>query len=434
MIRVLTISLLALAAAVSDASAQGAPEPAPPAGAPGLTRRQAVDEAVVRNPAIAAAKEQVEQARARVSEALAFPDPTFVATFEQQESFVKPRTAMTQDYGLGLTLPFPDKFHLRGEAARGDLHAAEASLAKLRQQIASQTFEAYDALLVALKHQEDLGDGLALSRDFLKRTEARFEAGTVPRFDVIKAKVDVAQAQNDLIANERAITVARAGLNRLLGRNQGEPFEATDPLEAPPSVPPIDDLEKLAETCRPELQGLAALRKGAGYVTTLAGQYWFPDFNIFLARNLTYGFPPAYTSGINFTLPLLFWQHEKGEVAEAHHRELELASTYADTLAQVGLDVRTAYAAATTALRQALFLRDSLLPEARDAYRIVATSYSLGGTSSLELLDAKRTLLEAESEYADALGAANDARSDLEVAVGAPIPNAPSGGNDAPEP
>ncbi len=433
MIRVLTISVLAAAAAVSDVSAQDTPA-APQAASQGLTRRQAVDEAVVRNPAIEAAKEQVEQARARVNEALAFPDPAFVATFEQQESFAKPRTAMTQDYGLGLTLPFPDKFHLRGEAARGDLHAAEASLAKLRQQIASQTFEAYDALLVALKHQEDLSDGLALSRDFLKRTEARFEAGTVPRFDVIKAKVDVAQAQNDLIANERAIAVARAGIDRLLGRNQGAPFDAADPLEPPPPVPPIDELAKLAESCRPELQGLAALQKGAGYATTLAGQYWFPDFNIYLARNLTYGFPPAYTSGINFTLPLLFWQHEKGEVAEAHHRELELASTYADTLAQVGLDVRTAYAAATTALRQALFLRDSLLPEARDAYRIVATSYSLGGTSSLELLDAKRTLLEAESEYTDALGAANDARSDLEVAVGAPIPNAPSGGNDAPEP
>jgi cobalt-zinc-cadmium efflux system outer membrane protein len=429
LIRVLTISALAVAAAVSDASAQSA---SAQTAAPGLTRRQAVDEAVARNPAIAAAREQVEQARARVSEALAFPDPSFVATLEQQVSFLKPRTAMTQDYGLGLTLPFPDKFHLRGEAARGDLHAAESSLTKLQQQIASQTFEAYDALLVALKHQEDLEEGMTLSQDFLKRTEARFEAGTVPRFDVIKAKVDVAQAQNDLIANERAIAVARAGINRLLGRNQGAPFDATDPLEPPPPVPAIDELAKLAESCRPELRGLAALQKGAGYATTLAGQYWFPDFNIFLARNLTYGFPPAYTSGINFSLPILFWQHQKGEVAEAEHRELELASTYADTLAQVGLDVRTAYAAATTALRQALFLRDSLLPEAREAYRIVATSYSLGGISSLELLDAKRTLLEAENEYADALGAANDARSDLEVAVGAPLPNAPSGGNDAP--
>ena len=155
MIRVLIISALAVAAATSGASAQGMLAPAPQTAATGLTRRQAVDEAVTRNPAIAAAREQVEQARARVSGSRVSRSP-FVARFEQQESFLKPRTAMTQDYGLGLTLPFPDKFHLRGEAAKGDLHAVESSLAKLRQQIASQTFEAYDALLVALKHQEDL--------------------------------------------------------------------------------------------------------------------------------------------------------------------------------------------------------------------------------------------------------------------------------------
>jgi cobalt-zinc-cadmium efflux system outer membrane protein len=432
LIRVLMISALAVAAAISDASAQDPLAPATQAASPGLSTRQAVDEAVARNPAITAAREQVEQARARVTEATAFPDPTFVATLEQETSFLKPRTAQTQDYGLGLTLPFPDKFHLRGEAARGDLRAAESSLAKLRQQIAAQTVTAYDALLVALKHQEDLREGLTLSQDFLKRTEARFQAGTVPRFDVIKARVDVAQAQNDLIANGRAVAVARASLNRLLGRSQGSPLEATDALRPPGPPPAIDELARLAESSRPELQGLAALQKGAGYATTLAGQYWLPDFNIILARNFTYGFDPAFTSAITFSVPLLFWQHENGEVAEARHRELELASTYADTLAQVGLDVRMAYAAATTALEQALFIRDSLLPEAREAYRIVATSYSLGGISALELLDAKRTLLEAEGEYADALGAANDARSDLELAVGAPLPTALSGGNDAP--
>ena len=91
------------------------------------------------------------------------------------------------------------------------------------------------------------------------------------------------------------------------------------------------------------------------------------------------------------------------------------------------LDVHTAYATASNAIRQAAFIRDELLPEAREAYRIASTSYSLGGLSALELLDAKRTMLDAESQYTDALAAANDARADLERAVGAPIPAATAG-------
>ncbi|MEO6995410.1 MAG: TolC family protein, partial [Lacunisphaera sp.] len=67
------------------------------------------------------------------------------------------------------------------------------------------------------------------------------------------------------------------------------------------------------------------------------------------------------------------------------------------------------------------------LPEAHAAYKAAFASYSLGGSSALELLDSKGTLLDAESQYTDALGAVNDARADLERAVGAPLPVISSG-------
>ena len=74
-----------------------------------------------------------------------------------------------------------------------------------------------------------------------------------------------------------------------------------------------------------------------------------------------------------------------------------------------------------TALQQARYLRDELLPEARQAYDIASTSYRLGGSSALEVLDARRTLLDAASQYTDALGALDDAMAQLELAIGAPL-------------
>jgi outer membrane protein, heavy metal efflux system len=399
----------------------------PPRVATGLTRRQAVDEARARNPAIFAAREQVEEARARVTEATAIPDPTFAATLEEEKSFFRPRTATSQDIGIGLTLPFPERLRLKGRVATGDLRAAEFSLQLLIQQTISQTNAAYDALLVALRHREDLQQGKALADDFLKRTDARYQGGMAAKFDVLKAKVDVAQAENSLIANDRVVTVARAALNRLLGRAVGAPTEAAEALDVPPALPPLAALESLSESSRPELQSLQAQREAARSATSLARKFWIPDVNLTLSRNFTQGDPPAYSTAVGFALPLFFWQHEKGEIAEARHREIELSANYSDQLGQVALDVRTAYSTASTALRQALFIRDELLPEARESYRIASTSYSLGGLSALELLDAKRTLLDAESQYADALGSANDARADLERAVGAPLPAATSG-------
>jgi cobalt-zinc-cadmium efflux system outer membrane protein len=152
-----------------------------------------------------------------------------------------------------------------------------------------------------------------------------------------------------------------------------------------------------------------------------------PDLDVSITKNIADGAPNSYTTAIGFSVPLFFWNHSRGEVAEASHHERELDAAYRDLVAQVGEDVETAYAAAATALQQAVYLRDEVVPEAREAYRIASVSYGLGGSSALEVVDARRTLLDAESDYGDALGAANDARAELERAVGMPLDSLPIG-------
>jgi outer membrane protein TolC len=69
-------------------------------------------------------------------------------------------------------------------------------------------------------------------------------------------------------------------------------------------------------------------------------------------------------------------------------------------------------------MRQAVFIRDELVPAAREAFRVASTSYSLGGSSALEVLTVRSALLQALSQLADALAAANTARADLDRALG----------------
>ncbi len=392
-----------------------------------VTREQAIEQALGHNPGLVAVREQVEQARAQVVVAGAFPDPTFNADLTGQGRPFSPGSATGSDQSIGVTIPFPGKLGMSRAVARSAVQAAEFSLAQMRQEVSSQTAQAYDALLVALRHRDDLLKSREYASDFLRKTQARFQAGTVPKVDVVKARVDVAQAENDLIANERATAAARASLNRLLGRLGGAPLEATGSLDVPAEPAPVEALEELAEASRPEVKGLAAQLSGARVATRLAREYWAPDVGLALERNAADGAPTSYTSYLSLSVPLLFWQHQKGEVAAARHREAELAATIDDARAQVSLDVHGAWAAASTARRQAVYIRDELLPEAQEVYRVAAVSYGLGGSSALELLDAKRTLVDAQRQYVDALGAANDAQAALELAVGAPLPSTTSG-------
>ena len=88
-------------------------------------------------------------------------------------------------------------------------------------------------------------------------------------------------------------------------------------------------------------------------------------------------------------------------------------------------DLRNAYATASTAQRQVQFLATELVPSAEEQYRIASTTYGLGGSSALEVIDAQRTLLDARNQYTTALGALNDAVADLERATGAPLDSTP---------
>ncbi len=389
-------------------------------GEPAVSRRAAIREALQANPNVRVASEQVAQSRARVHQAVALPEPQLDLSLLGDRAELRPGRPTETDLVVGITIPFPTKILLQGRVARGDFTGAIAGFELQRQLVVLQTNLAYDSLLVSLLHRRDLEEARTLAQRFLERTSARFEAGTVPRLDVIKARVDLAQAENDLIANEVSVDGARVALNRQLGRPLDAPVAAADTLTIPVVLPPLDSLESLAMDRRPELRTVRGARAGVDAATSLARQYFIPDVGVSIQRTRIYGEPRGFTTAIGFGLPLFPWQHERGEVAEAEHRQRELDATYTDVVAQVGEDLRAAYSGASTARRQAIYLRDELLPAAREAYRAVSASYELGGTSALEVLDAQRTLLDAQTQYATALAAANDAIADLARATGVP--------------
>ena len=146
-IRLLSVVSLVLATSVQNGWAAG------DQGTNPLSRRQAVDEALARNPALAAARARVEQARADVVVAGAFADASVFVDTPGQRRILDPRSGTGGDQGIGVTLPLPGTRGLRREVAAGTLRAAEFDLDQLRQQTASQAVQAYDAVLVTLRHR-----------------------------------------------------------------------------------------------------------------------------------------------------------------------------------------------------------------------------------------------------------------------------------------
>jgi outer membrane protein TolC len=396
-----------------------------------LSRREAIAQALAHNPTLELSRALIGEARARRVEAISIPDPAVTASLDQQNRLFQSGANGEKNVGVDMLIPFPNKLRLQGKIAGADVASSEFDYALQRQLIAAQTAEAYDSLLVALKHRADLTEAQNLARDFLAKTQARFNAGTAARLDVIRATVTLAQASTDLLANTLDVQTTSSALERLVGRSQGEAVVPTDSLEVPNALPPLESVIAAGLAARPELGSVRAQRAGARANTALAKQFWLPDLLLGVSRDYNQPAPALFSTGLSFPLPIFFWQHTRGQIAEASFRERELSASERDLVAAVTQDLRDAYANARIALEQAVFIRDQLLPSARAAYRAASASYSLGGSSALDVLDARRSLLDAETQYADALAAANISLSELERAVAVPLASLTTGPDNA---
>jgi cobalt-zinc-cadmium efflux system outer membrane protein len=387
-----------------------------------LSRRQAIATALLTNPQLDIAREQTAQVRAQRVENDGLVDPALAASYNNQTSLFNTGSAQGRTLNLAMVVPFPDKFRLRNTIGVANIHASEEQFRLIQQIIAAQAARAYDSVLVTRLHQRNLTETRDLALDFLKKTEAKFAAGSVARLDVIRAQVGVAQAENDLIANSRDVANATAALNRVLGRPLGLPIALVDSLSAPDHVPTLDAIEARALANRPELRQLEhQLRAAQANRHLTKEQAFLPDLTLGANRDYAQDAGTLYTVGLAMPIPIFFWQHTRGDFAETRHRERELVATIKDARAAVGQDVRASFSAADAALRQLNFLRDQLLPAAREAYRVASVSYGLGRLSALDVLDARRTLVDAQRQFADALAAASSSLSDLERAAGVPL-------------
>src|SRR5215471_8651109 len=300
-----------------------------------LSRRQTIAEALVKNAQLEVAREQTAQARARRVTSIAIPDPTLTAAFDQEPSPFSLSGAASRPVGLGLTIPFPDKFRLNNRIGVADIRNSESNYRLQQQTVAVQASATYDSLLVALEHRRILKDAETTAKDFLNRTNARYEGGTAAKLDVIQAQVGVAQAGNDLIANERDIATAQASLNRTLGRIASAPIVPTDSLEVPRELPDSGAIVTVALANRPELAMVQHQQEGARASTSLVKEFWLPDLVFAVNRDYAQPGTPLFTTGISLPLPALYWQHAKGDIAQAQHFERELSATNRDTRAQI---------------------------------------------------------------------------------------------------
>src|SRR5690348_7688719 len=152
-----------------------------------------VDEALIHNPEIVAAKQRSAAARLRPIQAGALPDPT-VSLGYSSNGGPWPLAGIgrepTSNLGVSITqeMPFPGKRKLRTAIADTDADAEFRQYEAVRLSVASRLKQAYHELHHAIVAAEYVRKDQAILADILRITEARYSTGHAAQQDVFKAQ------------------------------------------------------------------------------------------------------------------------------------------------------------------------------------------------------------------------------------------------------
>ncbi len=392
------------------------PATTPKSTAP-LTIDQALEIAFCNNPDLRIATDAVNRAIGVKAEARARFNPAFTSQIVQlyqgpsvsiagsamtggKATTITPPSQTSAQVSALLPLDIFGKLRYSSDIASDQFQISYLSLLRTSEQLVAQVKSNYYELLRACGQAETAQSAVDVATVRLKNTEARFAAGTVPRFDLTTAQVDLANLNQNLIAAQSRVNIAQANLNRVLGI---APESSTQVLKSPIAVDmstvDIPLMTKTAQDQRPEVKiqkmnialnktNIALQRTEAKPSLGIGGNYNYVSAQSFSATNF------SYQVAATLTIPIWDGGVTKARVDQAY------ADLYSarDTLDQVQLSVGQEVSNAVLVLQEAAKRTKTTAENvdlAQEALRLANVRYEAGIAVLVEVTNAESQLTQA---------------------------------------
>jgi len=277
-------------------------------------------------------------------------------------------------------------------------------------------------------------DSIKLLKSQLQDQQNRFEAGTVPRFNVLQAQVALSNQVPQLILAQNNYRISQIQLSKTLGldfnpnRGDAPPLEAVGELRYQPRSIPLTMAIELAKERRPFLKQQKAIVLSNAEQVRVARSGYFPQINATggsEVRSSALSDNPrdvssGYIFGATGTWAIWDWGATYGAVKQASAVLEESKITYDDAGRQVELEVQQA----DSNLKQSAALvhaTEESVGQAEEALRLATARLDAGAGTQLEVLNARTEVTVAQSNRVQALYAYNAALAEFDRATASEV-------------
>lgn len=282
-----------------------------------------------------------------------------------------------------------------------------------------------DRALIGVQEQS-----VNLLQSQLQDQQNRFEAGTVPRFNVLQAQVALSNQLPQLISARNNYTISRLQLAKTLGldfdprRGDRPPLEAVGELVYVPREIPVTQAIALAKQNRPFLKQQEATVLSNNAQVAVARSGYFPQINALAGTELrssplTDNIRASHTGyifGATGSWAIWDWGATFGRVKQAEAILEQSKVTLDDAIRQVELEVQQAFANILQG-RELVKATEKSVEQADEALRLASARLDAGAGTQLEVLDARTQLTTAQSNRLQALYTYNSAVAEFDRAT-----------------
>jgi outer membrane protein TolC len=266
----------------------------------------------------------------------------------------------------------------------------------------------------------------------LKDQQNRFEAGTVPRFNVLQAEVALYNQIPLLITAQNNYRIAQLQLAKTIGldfnplRGENPPLEVVGEMPYNPRTIALVDAIELGKQRRPFLkqaranvlnqieQVHVALGQFLPTINTTGGGEWVSSPTNSSWHDISKG----WLAQVQGSVPIWDSGAIYGQVKQQRALLSEAKLTYEDDVRQVELEVQTAYSNLQQN-RELLKSQEKNVNLAEEALRLAKARLDAGAGTQLDVLNAQVQLLTAQTTQLQALFGYNSSLAEFDRATGA---------------
>ena len=266
----------------------------------------------------------------------------------------------------------------------------------------------------------------------LKDQQNRFEAGTVPRFNVLQADVQLHNQIPQLIAAQNNLRISKLQLAKTLGLDFQRRRGDSPPLEVIGDMPYIPRPIELADAIEMGKQRRAFLKQARAnvlnqlqQVRATAGQ-WLPNITTtgggeWVSSPINsswHDISKGWTALVQASVPIWDSGAIAGQVIQQRALLSETKITYDDDVRQVELEIQQAYSILQQN-RELIQSQEKNVELADEALRLAKARLDAGAGVQLDVLNATVQLLTAQSTRLQALFGYNSSLAEFDRATGA---------------